>query len=197
MIVFQGSFPLSNEADGDLLVTSVTASPFSVTVVFNFYVALTGNASVYNNWTITDGLTPPTVTGVSVSTNTVTINTTEDITGQTRTLTIPDGVVKFTDSGQALQPPFVFTFASAGGAPYIESIANVDARYVDVVFSEPMVESEALVKANYNVSPTLTILTVAKVQDNRYRLTFQTSQVPTTVYTVTASNIHDLAGNVI
>lgn len=71
-----------------------------------------------------------------------------------------------------------------------------DARKLDVYFSEPVVESEALEAANYSISPTLAVRGVTKLTDSVYRLTTDRQDVGQ-VYNVTASNIHDLAGNVI
>lgn len=71
-----------------------------------------------------------------------------------------------------------------------------DARRAWVHFSEPVVEAEALVAANYSITPSLAVTSVAKITDSVYELTTD-RQVPETVYNVTATGIHDLAGNLI
>lgn len=72
----------------------------------------------------------------------------------------------------------------------------VDARTVDVTFSEPVVASEALLVANYAINNGLTVESVTQLTADSFRL--RTSlQTAGTSYLVTASNIHDLAGNLI
>lgn len=197
MIIFQGLFPLTDDSGSDLVVTSVTASPGNVVVVFSHAITLTGASIVFSNWVISGGVSPPAVLNVSLVGNVVTITTPEDILGQTRTLTVPNGIVKFSDGAQTLQAPFSFNFPSSGVTPIVTGIVNRDAKTIEVIFSEPVVESEALNIANYSISPSLAIRSASKVQDNRYRLDLLQFQTPAVEYTLTATNIHDLAGNVI
>ena len=74
----------------------------------------------------------------------------------------------------------------------------VDARTVDVIFSEPVVVSEALVPTNYVITggAGLTVSAVQQISVDTFRLT-TSKQVVGQSYLVTASNIHDLAGNLI
>lgn len=74
----------------------------------------------------------------------------------------------------------------------------VDARHVDVTFSEPVVASEALIPANYAITggAGLTVSAVQKLTSVAFRLT-TSAQVAGFSYLLTASNIHDLAGNLI
>jgi hypothetical protein len=80
--------------------------------------------------------------------------------------------------------------------PYIASCQSVDARTLDVIFSEVVVESEALVISNYIITPTLTVSAIQKLDSVSYRLTTskQTELLP---YTITAIGIHDLNGNLV
>lgn len=73
-----------------------------------------------------------------------------------------------------------------------------DARTVDVTFSEPVVVSEALNKLNYGITggAGLTVESVEQLTADSFRLK-TTKQVVGQSYSVTASNIHDLSGNLI
>lgn len=74
----------------------------------------------------------------------------------------------------------------------------VDARIVEVLFSEDVVESEALNPLNYLITGAggLAVNGVTKVSASIYRLV-TARQTVAGAYTVQASNIHDLAGNLI
>lgn len=73
-----------------------------------------------------------------------------------------------------------------------------DVRHVEVTFSEPVNEFEATNPANYVITggAGLTVSSVVAVNPQTYLLT-TSKQVTGQAYTVTASNIHDLAGNLI
>ena len=80
-------------------------------------------------------------------------------------------------------------------APTLNSVAAyVDAKHVDIEFSEPV--NRANNAANYSANNGLSISGVTDLGSNSYRLT--TSQIDVGVtYTITASNITDLEGNTI
>lgn len=73
-----------------------------------------------------------------------------------------------------------------------------DARTLDITFSEPVIASEALNKANYAITggAGLTVESVEQLTADSFRLK-TTKQVVGQSYLVTASNIHDLNGNLI
>lgn len=83
-------------------------------------------------------------------------------------------------------------------APIMVMARAPDVRHVEVIFSEPVVEFEATNPVNYIITggAGLSVLKVAKVNPQTYLLT-TSKQVTGQNYTVTASNIHDLAGNLI
>lgn len=81
-------------------------------------------------------------------------------------------------------------------SPTVFTIRSIDARTIEVTFSEAVQELTALNSNNYSINNGLSVTAVAKVSPSIYRLT--TSQQTTgTSYLVTINNIKDLAGNVI
>lgn len=82
--------------------------------------------------------------------------------------------------------------------PTLALARSVDARLVEVIFSEDVVEAEALNPANYSITGGggLAVNSVVKLSASIYRL-ITARQTVGANYTVQASNIHDLAGNLI
>lgn len=82
--------------------------------------------------------------------------------------------------------------------PTLFMVRVVDARHLEVTFSEAVVTAEALNTANWLITggAGLAVQSVAQVTSSVYTLT-TAAQVPGTSYTLTASNIHDLNGNLI
>ena len=82
--------------------------------------------------------------------------------------------------------------------PVLYFARPIDATTVDVTFSEPVVVSEATTPANYGITggAGLTVTTVTQISGTVFRLT-TSPQVVGQSYLVTASNIHDLFGNLI
>jgi hypothetical protein len=182
-----------------LQIVSISANPTSILITFNNNITVAGLASVPTNWTITPsgGASPVYVTGLSSGPTTITLSITEATIGGSYSLNIPFGVVRQSD-GSPLIPPYAQVFAGAGVAPtLVQIITTNDARTFDCLFSEAVVESEALDKVNYLIVPTLTIDTITKVTENRYQIKTIEAFVPSQLYTVTASNIHDLYQNLI
>ena len=89
----------------------------------------------------------------------------------------------------------VYTIILDLTAPKLNNQARViDATHVEVVYDEPV--SNANLAANYSVNG-LEVNSVSKLSDTTYRLEFSTSQAEGQNYTVTISNVTDLAGNTI
>lgn len=89
--------------------------------------------------------------------------------------------------------------ATNNGPLYIALAASIDGIHVKVIFSEVVVQAEALNTANYLISgiPSgLTILGITQETLLSYILT-TTPQNVNQSYTVIATGIHDLAGNLI
>jgi len=173
VIIFQGIFPLLENGPAPLAVTSLTVGVNTLVLTFNLPVGLTGASLIAANWTITGGVTPPpTVISVSVTAvNEITLVIPEDEAGESRTLNVPNGIIKLSDSS-ALPPPYIFNYTSSAIAPFITTIVNLESQI-----------------------PLLSIASISQIQDNRYRLQLSDYQTPGVGYTLTASNIHDVAGN--
>lgn len=81
------------------------------------------------------------------------------------------------------------------GVPVSVSLSrSIDARTLEVVFTEGVIEQDAITVSNYSVTPALQILKAVKVTDSVYRLT-TSKQTELVTYTVTVQNIRDLARN--
>lgn len=80
--------------------------------------------------------------------------------------------------------------------PTIQSASSVDAFTVRVIFSEDVLAEEALDASNYTFTGGLTAVSVSQESPAVY-LVVTSAQTPAMSYTVTATNIHDLAGNLI
>lgn len=179
------------------LMVSLSPSAFALTVTFDSPIALTAPSSSAASWIITQnsGLVP--VTHVAFDgTSIVTLTTGEHVTGAPYTLTVPSGIVGTTVPAGAYPGPYIIGYTGIGIAPTVLQAIAISYRAVRVTFDEAVVESEALNKNNYAVTGGTYITGVTKISDTIYELS--TSPLAGgTSYTVTASNIHDLAGNLI
>ncbi len=181
--------------------TILTATGYSnrIEVMFNVNVELFGAALLAAGWAlgaITVGAPVPTITSVTYLNQVVTLYTSGEFrTGATYSLGLP--LVGIGDAGLAhyYVGPFSTNVTGVGTAPTVTLAAAEDGLHVKVIFSEAVVESEALTAANYSI-PGLTVSSVLKETSQVYVLT-TSAQTPGASYTVTVSGIHDLQGNVI
>ena len=179
-----------------LTVVSVTNFGATLAVQFSASVILSGAATLPSNWVITGGggeFRPVTITSVTSSGNTVTLGITEQTAGVSYNLNIPPtGIVSaahIESSGPNVQP-----FIGIGVAPVIVLARPVDARTLDVIFSEDMASSYALNTANYSISGGVAVSSVSQLSPSTYRLVVS-PLTPSSSYTVTATNTKDAAGN--
>jgi len=80
--------------------------------------------------------------------------------------------------------------------PALYRIQVVDSQTLYVIFSEPVVMAEATNPANYSITGGLSVLDVVQLDDRTVKMT-TSPQTPGFNYILTASNIHDLNGNLI
>lgn len=80
--------------------------------------------------------------------------------------------------------------------PVVSGVDVIDGRTLEVLFSEVVVEVEALTPANYVFDNGLAVLALTKVSGTQYRIT-TTLQIPGQAYQLTVSNVHDMSGNTI
>lgn len=179
-----------------LLFVSATPSLGHLAIQFSEDISgVFGAANDPEQWIITNTVTglPLEVTAVSVVTNTVTLDTAEQVTGDAYTVIIPDTIVN-TTMLMVFDGPQTEGFVGVGAQPTVLNINCVDARTIIIYFSEDVVEAEALNATNYAIDNGLLPVSLTKLSASVYKMT-TTRQVTGTVYTATATGIHDLAGN--
>lgn len=76
------------------------------------------------------------------------------------------------------------------------TVGVIDCRTLIAMYSVPVNSSDATNPANYSVDLGLQVTEVKQETESTYVLT-TTRQAPATLYTLTASNIHDLLGNLL
>ncbi len=179
-----------------LLFVSATPSLGHLAIQFSEDISgVFGAANDPEQWIVTNTVTglPLEVTAVSVVTNTVTLDTAEQVTGDAYTVIIPDTIVN-TTMLMVFDGPQTEGFVGVGAQPTVLNINCVDARTIIIYFSEDVVEAEALNATNYAIDNGLLPVSLTKLSASVYKMT-TTRQVTGTVYTATATGIHDLAGN--
>lgn len=170
---------------------SVTGNVIVLTWSVDVTITLIGQTPEY--WEITTTAYPVTVLSASqTDTNEITLATSDQTTGGSYSLSIQAAAV--TDSGGAPNSACTLAFTGAGQAPSLTAAIPQTPRTVMAVFSEEVVEAEALDLDNYAVDGGLTRSAIAKVSATEYLLT--TSDVrPGDTYHLTVTGVHDLAGN--
>lgn len=175
-------------------VVSTTGFANRVDVVFSAAVTLQGDCADYTNYSVTGGTVAVTTTSVAAVGATVSVYITEAKDGEVLTLHLP--TMSILDG--ALAPyygPYDLTFTSVGVDPVIALASSVDGHTLRVVYSEAVVEADALDTANYSI-PGLTVVSIVKETDSVYLVT-TSLQTPGAAYTLTVSNVRDLASNII
>lgn len=182
---------------GALTLVNLTPAATQLVLTFSVNIALTGNALDPTNWSITpgSGSSPVTVNSLSVAGATLTINTTEHTNGTPYTLVFPQGVVS-TSSAAPFIGPFTQAYTGVGVLPTLQAVQSIDARSVEAVFNEAVVPADALNPANWAITgdSVVAVVSVAQMTAASFRLS-TTAHEPSSNYTLTASNIRDLAGN--
>jgi hypothetical protein len=169
-------------------------------LVFSVPVQAIGPAAVGAGWPITTlvgGAPVPTVTNVVVAGPRIKLFTTEARDGVLYTLHFP--VVGIKDlSDNPYSGPFTYDFLGNGIEPFVSLAGAEDGFHVKVIFSEPVVVSEALVPGNYVITGGGGLTVFEVTQETAQSFILRTSmQTVGQTYTVTVSNIHDLLGNLI
>ena len=180
------------------LSVTVVSSASTITATFSDDIAIIAPADDYTSWSVIDssgGVLP--ISGTTFDgTDTIVITTGEQKNGESYTLTIPSGIVDTSTPPIAFPGPYEVSFTGVGVPPTVLLAFAMSYRSVRVTFDEAVVESEALNKSNYAITGGVYITGVTKISDTIYELS-TSPMVGGTSYTITASNIHDLAGNLI
>ena len=188
----------SGDGEPPPLIVSVSPSALSLTIVFDSPITLAAPSSDASLWRITKigGAVLPVTHLAFDGTSTVTLTTAEHVTGDTYTLTVPSGVIAKAAPHVAYPGPYLVNYTGVGVSPTVLLALAMSYRSVRVTFDEAVIESEALNKSNYMITGGVYITGVTKISDTIYELS-TSPMVGGTSYTVTASNIHDTAGNLI
>lgn len=175
----------------------LVVTPNTLTLTWGVAILLTVVGSVPANWVVNDILGQPvTVNGVNqLDPNTVELTTSEMTFGGTYSLDVPAGAVQTDPLG--VPNSFVnLPFVGDGVMPSLVSAVPQSSTTVLATFSEPVVVIEASVFTNYSFDNGLLSVSVAYVSATEYLVTTSVMH-PTTIYTMSVSGIHDLAGNVV
>jgi hypothetical protein len=177
-----------------LTLVSVLQSGGQIDLGFSQPVTISGAAASPTGYTITatDGGVPLIVSSVSVVSGKIRLLTNEPTNGKAYTVYLP--LTGILSGSVGLFGPYNISFIASSVAPYIITAHAVNGRTLEVVFSETVREDDATNVANYSISPALDILAAVKVTDTIYRLT-TSRQTQNVIYTVTSTNIRDLANN--
>lgn len=181
-----------------LTLVSVTCTdPRTVTVVFSAAVTVEGAFSIAPD--DPSDTVAVTVLDAEVAGDTVTLTTTEHTDAKAYTLTVPETI--YNASGHGLVSDLEQPYTGAGEFPTIALARGVDERKLDVVFSELMLDEDALNPEMYLVysaddvlSAPIPVLSVEQLGPLEYELTIE-PLLDTTDYIVMADGARDIALN--
>lgn len=176
---------------------SVASFGSYIEIIFNNLPSVSGPSADPTQYVIVplNGGVPVHATSLVVIANRIRLYTTEHTEGKTYRLTIPvNGLVdQFLNPFDGL---FTIDYIGVGIAPTALLARSIDARLIEVTFDEPVLTSDAINAANYNIAPTLTVVNIYQVSPTIYRLV-TSKQAIGQLYMVTITGIHDLDGNLI
>lgn len=167
----------------------------SLRVVFSNLLDVNGDALDPDSWVIeaVDNGRPVEVTDVDVSGSVITLTISEQTLDAIYTLNVPETNI-MDINGVLNTGDLSWEFVGFGTLPTLPICRSTDAHELEAVFSEPVMEEDALDPDNYVLSGGLSVTSVTKQNDQLYTLT-TTRQTPGVTYTIDAINIRDLAGN--
>jgi hypothetical protein len=179
----------------DLIVYAVENNYTNLRIIMNQNLVLAGSALTAGSWSITtDDGQPVSVTAVSYDFHVITLQVTEQTLGATYTIHFPDaGVTSTTGNGLAAGTTAVFT-GQYVAAPGVSIVRSVDERTLDIVFTEAVMEADAIITSNYIITPALEVVSATRITDLTYRLVTGPQNLLGD-YEVEAQNIRDIAGN--
>jgi len=176
----------------DFVATAVDPFDERLEVTLNHLFSVTGPAADPASYAITSigAGVAASVTSVAVDGYKLVLYCTEQTNGEPYRLTLPDtGIVD--EVLNAFQGPFDLDYDGAGAAPELTMVRVVDARTLEVVFSERPNRDDALDPDNYSITgPDLAVEAVEYVTDFVYRLT-TARQEPGESYDIEVSGIRD------
>jgi hypothetical protein len=121
------------------------------------------------------------------------INITEQQAGGAYTVTLPSQGIMDVNSN-VINGPFTSPFTGIGIPTTVQIAKSIDERTLEIVFSEAVLEEDAIIPSKYTVTPNVTVLKAEKITDFHYRLTTTPQDINAT-YSVSISGIRDIHGN--
>jgi len=181
-----------------VVLLSLAPAAQQLVLTFETNIGLTGESLDASKWTVTagSGITAVSVSGVSAIGNVITLQTTEHQLGGAYTLHIPQGIFESDGEGRPFIGPFDQNYTGVGVQPTLLMVKGVDSRTIEVVFSEKVNAADAVNTSNYVVTGPSTVLvtSVTRITDLTYRVK-TTAQNRAASYTLTVSNVRDMANN--
>lgn len=178
----------------NLQLLSTQESYLKLTLTFSDTLDALGSYINPGLWAFTTSATPITATSVSLSGATVTIAHTEPSLGENYILNIPAGAIS--KSGRISNVPSTTSFAGAGQVPVAYSAIATDPNHFLLQFSEAVSNATATNILNYSLDPALNVVSIVSDGGSPSKYIVETGdQTSLEVYSVTISNVEDLAGN--
>lgn len=182
------------DSSGSFAVVSVTPYVNRLEIEFDQNITLVGMALTATNWVFSGGSVAITASSVSVSTTTVTIYHNEALNGESLSIAMPYAGIFY--GTEPYSGPLGYGFTSVGVSPTISNAAAVSAYDIRVRFSEAVDSTQATDAGNWTISGGFTVQSVAQEASDIYLVTINGPMAASTVYSIEASGIEDLAGNV-
>ncbi len=118
---------------------------------------------------------------------------TEQQTGGLYEITLPSqGIMDI--NGNLINGPFTAQFVGIGIPTIVQIAKCFDERTLEIVFSEPVLEEDAIIAANYSITPPVEVFAAERITDWHYKLTTGPLDINAS-YQVDISNIRDINGN--
>jgi hypothetical protein len=167
-----------------------------IDVAWTMAATLTVVGVVPSNWVVTPviGRAVTVLSVTQLNPTTTRLTTSDQTSGGSYFLAVPAAAV--IDTG-LVGNPNAFTslsFIGVGHLPSLVSANPLTPNTVEATFSEAVVAVEALAFSNYSFDNGLSAVSVAQVSSTIFIVT-TSEMTPATIYTLTVSGIHDLAGN--
>lgn len=175
-----------------MAITSIQVFPDYLLVTFDDMIILSGAALLLASYSIT-GPGPVQITSFSVEApgNAMRFNVTTMQGGGAYKLNIPQGITG--QGGNIYFGPFSKDFTGVANPATVQIAKSIDERTLDIIFNKAVWQADALIPANYSISPSIAVIKAERFTDYHYRLTTGPQTINQN-YTVTASNIRDING---
>ncbi len=204
MTIVTRGYGVSGGGSGDPLVVSAEYIDGTLQLTFDRPIIVSAPAGDKANYSIEPpaGAQQPTIAAVAVTSSLVTLVLDQDelVDGGTYTLTMADKTLRADSDGGPNLSGAEYEFDGEGVDPTVQGVFPLNNVKIWVTFNESvrMVNAghadDALNSSNYAISGGVTVTAVRRVDDVTVELT-TTTQTLDHDYTLTTSNVEDIAGN--